>query len=450
MTTSNGSNRRRPIAAALALLTVALGACATSRTLAVSPAEIPALEQRIAVNPNDGEAVVRYAAALFAADDCQAATPVGERAILLRPRDVTGPLVVGQCLERGGSFEEALSLYSQFEQAYGDTPSGDLLRARASSVTRMVARARARAAIAMEDSLAAGELDPDAMGVLPLVVEGTPDVQSLSLGLANMITSDLALVGRFRLVERLELGAIVDELQLSRTGRVAPETALRVGRFTRAGRMLQGVMAGGPEEATSLTADISLSTGEILQADPQRGPFEDLLRLEKQLVLDIVDRLGYELTPTERQRVLENGTGSLIAFLAYSRGLLAEEMGDYDAAAQHFQEATRADPGFQEAGRRLGTVVASSVALNAPPADVPVLVQQTTEALASVGSVVVGTGFIDALSGSLLTSIGDIAGMQAERINLPGGRELGQLTRPAETPPITFRAVIRISIPIGE
>jgi tetratricopeptide (TPR) repeat protein len=450
MTTLNGSTRPRPFAALLALLTVVLGGCATSRTLAVSPAEIPDLEQRLAQNPNDGEAAVRYAAALLAADNCEAAAPAGERAILLRPRDVTGPLVVGYCLEQAGSFEEARSLYSQFEQAYGDTPSGDVLRARASAATRVVARARARAAIAMEDSLVAQDVDPDAMGVLPLVVEGSPDVQSLSLGLATMITSDLALVGRFRLVERLELGAIADELALSRTERVAPETALRVGRFTRAVRMLQGVMAGGPEEATSLTADISLSTGEVLQADPQRGPFDDILRLEKQLVLDIVDRLGYELTPTERQRILENGTGSLIAFLAYSRGLWAEEMGDYDLAAQHFAEATRADPGFQDASRRLGAAVASGVVLSAPLTDVPVLAEQAAEAIASVGTSSVSLEFIDAAAGSLLTSIGDIAGMQAERINLPGGRELAQLTRPIQTPPITFRATIRISIPIGQ
>jgi tetratricopeptide (TPR) repeat protein len=449
MTSSNGSNPPRPLPAALTLLTVALGGCATAN-LGVTPAEIPALEQRIAANPNDGEAVVRYAAALYAADDCEAAAPVAEQAILLRPRDVTGPLVAGRCMEAAGNLEDARTLYSQFSQAYGDTPSGDLLRARQTAVTRMLARARVRAAIEMEDSLAASDADPDAMGVLPLVVEGEPDVQSLSLGLANMITSDLALVGRFRLVERMELGAIMDELALSRGERVAPSTALRVGRFTRAGRMLQGVMAGGPGQQTSLTADISLTTGELLEADPQRGPFDDLLRMEKQLVLNIVDRLGYQLTPTEQQRVLENGTQSMIAFLAYSRGLLAEEMGDYDAAAQHFGEAARADPGFQEATQRLGSVVAETVISNAPAGDVPVLVQQTAEAIASVGTSSMSMEFIDAVSGSLLTSIGDIAGMQAERINLPGGRELAQLTRPIQTPPLTFRAVIRISIPIGQ
>jgi tetratricopeptide (TPR) repeat protein len=302
----------------------------------------------------------------------------------------------------------------------------------------------------MEDSLAAAaDRDPDALGVLPVVVAGGPDVQALSLGLASMITSDLALVNRFRLVERLELGAIMDELELSRGDRVAPATAVRVGRITRAGRMLQGLMSGGPDEETTLSADISLATGEIFEADPQRGSFDDLLRLEKQLVLGVVDRLGYELTPAERQRVLDNGTGSLIAFLAYSRGLLAEEAGDYQAAAQHFAEAARVDPDFQEARSRMGVALATELVLSYPPSDLPLLAQRTQEALSSI-SLTASTASFDPVAGSLLTSIGDIAGMQAERINLPGGRELGQLTRPVQVPPINFRAVIRISIPIGE
>jgi hypothetical protein len=83
------------------------------------------------------------------------------------------------------------------------------------------------------------------------------------------------------------------------------------------------------------------------------------------------------------------------------------------------------------------------------PADLPILVQRTQSALTSVGTAGLGSVFINPLVGSLITSIWDIAGRQAERITLPGGREIGQLTKPNVTPPTTFRAVIRISIPIG-
>lgn len=438
--------------AVLGAFAVAAGSCATGG-MTVSPAEIPELEQGLTANSEDADLVVRYAAALFADGNCVAAAPVARKAMQLKPESAVGPLVAGQCLEREGRFGEAVSLYGSFEDAHGESPEVDVVRARHYAAATEEARAQAQAAVLQEESLAE-QNDPDAMGILPLVVVGDSTLQPLSLGLAQMITSDLALLGRFRLVERLELKAIMEELQLSESERIDPSTAVRVGRFTRAGRMMQGVMTGRPDEEASLGATVALATGEALEAERQSGPFDDLLRLEKQMVLGIADRLGYQLSEAERQRVLENGTGSLIAFLSFSRGLMAEELGDFEAAALHFADAVRADPDFQEARRRLGTSVATNVATGSTPGEITTLVDQ---AAAGVGALLgeVGspwsTGIIDPLVGSVGSSISDLAGMQGE---LPGsgsgsGRELNQLIKPNDPPPPIFRTVIRITLPIG-
>jgi tetratricopeptide (TPR) repeat protein len=423
--------------------------------MTVSPAEIPELEQRLVANSTDADLVVRYAAALFANGDCAAAAPVARQAMQLKPESAVGPLVAGQCLEREGRHGDAVSLYSSFEEAHGESPEVDVVRARHYAAATEAARAQAQAAVLQEESLAA-QNDPDAMGILPLVVVGDSSLQPLSLGLAQMITSDLALLGRFRLVERLELKAIMEELELSESERIDPNTAARVGRFTRAGRMMQGVMTGRPDDEASLGATVALATGEALEAERQSGPFDDLLRLEKQMVLGIADRLGYQLSEAERQRVLENGTASLIAFLAFSRGLMAEELGDFEAAALHFADAVRADPDFQEARQRLGTSVATNVATASTPGEITTLVDQAT---AEVGSLLAGvgtawsTGIIDPFVGSVDSSISDLAGMQGE-IGGPGdgdrGRELNQLMKPNDPPPPIFRTVIRITLPIGQ
>jgi hypothetical protein len=215
-------------------------------------------------------------------------------------------------------------------------------------------------------------------------------------------------------------------------------------------------MTGRPDDEASLGATVALATGEALEAERQSGPFDDLLRLEKQMVLGIADRLGYQLSEAERQRVLENGTASLIAFLAFSRGLMAEELGDFEAAALHFADAVRADPDFQEARQRLGTSVATNVATASTPGEITTLVDQAT---AEVGSLLAGvgtawsTGIIDPFVGSVDSSISDLAGMQGE-IGGPGdgdrGRELNQLMKPNDPPPPIFRTVIRITLPIGQ
>jgi hypothetical protein len=79
------------------------------------------------------------------------------------------------------------------------------------------------------------------------------------------------------------------------------------------------------------------------------GTFQQLLDLEKQLVINLTAQLGIQLTDAERQRILRQGPRNLAAFLAYSQGLDALDRGDYRAAASAFSASVRADPNFQAA-----------------------------------------------------------------------------------------------------
>jgi hypothetical protein len=98
--------------------------------------------------------------------------------------------------------------------------------------------------------------------------------------------------------------------------------------------------------------------------------------MEKAAVIDLARQMGYELSEAERQRILENGTQNLAAFLAYSRGLEAEDAGNYRAASQHYAEAVRSDPGFQAAREAYQTVVTVPDVLQAEPAAVSVLASE--------------------------------------------------------------------------
>jgi TolB-like protein len=214
---------------------------------------------------------------------------------------------------------------------------------------REQAAARARLAIQNETQLAQQATDPNTIAVLPLDVAGDTSYQALSRGLAQILTSDLALIQRFRLVERLQLTELLDELNLSQGARVDPSTAARVGRLVQAGRMVHGLAAIPAEGDARLEASVVQSTGEVTPSEAVTGRFRDLLRMEKDLVVALSARLGYTLSEAERGVILENGTQNLTAFLAYSRGLLAEDLGDFSRAAAYFSQAVQADPGFQQA-----------------------------------------------------------------------------------------------------
>ncbi len=335
-----------------AIATCAAAACSTVRVSEVSPSEIPVLEQRLAQEPEDASLLLRYAAALYSAERCDTATAVARSGMRRQPANAIGPLIVGQCLERSGEYDQAIAVYRSYLAAHRDQRGAAAVSGRELLAVRAKAAADARTALGRESELAQVAGDPNVVAVLPLEIAGDSMYQPLSRGLAQILTSDLALLQRFRMVERLQIGAVMDELQLAQTERVDPATASRVGRLVQAGRMVQGLAAIPPEGQTRLEAAVVASTGAVTGSESVTGRLRDLMRMEKDLVIGLAARLGYLLSEAERQLILENGTQNLMAFLAYSRGVIEEERGNYAAAAEYFAEAVREDPGFDMARDR--------------------------------------------------------------------------------------------------
>ena len=350
-----------------AVVALVLAACA-GRPLAVSTAEIPELEARLAERPNDGDVLLRYSAALFAGGQCDSARVVAAAGSRLRPGSALGPLVIGQCFEAEGDFDAAIASYDAFLARDPNARGASSIGARRLSAIRTRATSRAQDALARETDFQPG--DPQTLAVLPLDIVGDERYEPLSRGLAELMTADLALLERFRMVERLQVQALFDEMALSQTERVDQATAVRMGRMLQAGRLVQGVAAIPDDADMQLSASVVQSDGQVVSAATQEGRLNDLLQLEKNVVLDLAARLGYQLSEAERQLILENGTANLTAFLAYSEGLAAEDLGDYVGAAAFYQQAVQADPGFQQARSHYRAAAATPTVQQASAGDV--------------------------------------------------------------------------------
>jgi tetratricopeptide (TPR) repeat protein len=360
----------------LSLVVVGLLVACAPHPAPLSPAELSNLEAQAAREPNNGTVQLRYAAALRAADRCADALPVARRGMALASNDALGPLVVGSCLEVDGRYDDAIATYRAYLAVNAEGRGAGAIRARELLAERASATAAAREAVAHEADLAQQPADPQTLAVLPLRVVGDSTYQPLSRGLAQMLTSDLALLERFRLVERMRLGALLDEMNLGQTGRVDPATAARVGHLVRAGRMVQGLANIPAQGAVRLEASVVQGTGEVTSPTQTQGRLHDLLRLEKDLVVGVAAQLGYRLSEAERTAILENGTQNLTAFLAYSQGLEAEDRGDYAQAARYYQSAVQADPSFRQAREGFQAATAAPGAQTASAADAPVLASQ--------------------------------------------------------------------------
>jgi tetratricopeptide (TPR) repeat protein len=395
----------------------------------VSPNEIPALERQLTAAPDDGDLLLRYAAALYAAEQCDSARVVARKGMAAEPAKALGPLVLGQCLEQVGELEEAVAVYGGFLAAHPDRPGSSAVRARQSIARRERAVAVARSALAREAELAEVPAEPTTLAVLPIDIVGDSVYAPLSRGLAELLATDLALLQRFRMVERLQVGALLSEMELTQAGRVDATTAVRLGRMLRAGRMVQGLATIPPRGTTRLEATVVMSTGEVLAPARQSGKVKDLLDMEKELVVDIARQLGYQLSQAELQLILESGTRNLAAFLAFSRGLEAEDRGDYQAASQHYAEAVRADPGFDAAREAYQTSVAAPDVVQAEPAAVTVL--------ASAPPTPTQPLFEPPLGDPLSSAVVDVASTQAEAASPTTAPVSTGTTTAASQPPPT-------------
>ena len=423
-----------------------VSACAPSPA-PISPAELDELAARTAREPANGPLLLRYAAALRAADRCDDAMPPARRGMELAPQDALGPLVLGQCLELAEQYDEALQVYRAFLAAHQDGPGVGAIRARAGLALRASAVRGARLALAREDELTQQPADPQTVAVLPVQVLGDSTYQPLSRGLAQMLTSDLALLQRFRLVERMRVGTLLDELQLGQGSHVDPASAARVGRLIRAGRMVQGLAQIPGEQNVRLEASVVLGTGEVSAPARTQGRLRDLLNMEKELVVGLATGLGYSLSEAERQAILENGTRNLTAFLAYSRALEAEDRGDYQAAARYYQAAVRADPSFRQARDGYASSSGSETALSSSAADAPVLAGQDMAPPASEFTEPMGTALgstVTDLSPTTSETTNAIAGTSSNAGTTATTTTTSTPPPPSVVPPATVIGTIRI------
>jgi hypothetical protein len=146
---------------------------------------------------------------------------------------------------------------------------------------------------------------------------------------------------------------VLDELALQQSGQTDSTSNVRAGRLLRAGRLVQGsILQVDSAQLRVDAAVVDVPTAQVHGVAQGADQLEQLFALEKRLALDLFGQLGVTLTVAERNAIEERPTRSLAAFLAFSRGLAAEDEGRYDDASRFYRDAARIDPGFGAAAAR--------------------------------------------------------------------------------------------------
>ncbi len=351
------SARSRSIRGTFTLLLVwaaAAGCASTGGAPAVPTAqELPALEDQLGRNPSDVPTMVQLGAGYREAGRLDDARVLLERARETEPENGAATLFLGLTYEDLNRYADAGSVY----EAYLELPGAalqDQVAARVPIVRRNELQQVLAATLVNEEDRDVAEVDPAAVAVFPFLYRGlNPEYRPLSRALSAMLITDLSQTDRLRVLERLEVQVLMDELALEETGVVDPGTAVRSGLLLGAGNVIQGAI-GGSQEVVSLEASVVGVGGDVPDAPPvtDEDAAERLFDMQKRVALGLYAALGIELTVAEREAVERRWTTNLVALLEFGQGLEAEDARDYARAAGHFRRAAELDPNFQEAGER--------------------------------------------------------------------------------------------------
>lgn len=364
------------------------------------------LSGRLAANPGSGAANRDLGIWYYKANRFQEARVPLEKARQIDPKDGVAALYAGLAAEQAKDYAAAKNAYNAYLAVGKTSRVKNDIRARLVVVTKEEAKAAAKDAVSKEAQIAQVQGSPTVIAVLPFTINSTnPDYQPLQVGLADLVISDLAKVKRVTVVERDKIQAISDEIALVKGGNIDATSAVRAGKLIQAGSIVKGSLLN-TQGANFTMSSVTVSTatsGQVGAGLNENRTMDQLFSAEKDLVGQTFKDLGITLTPAEQQDVDRRPTSSLNAFLAYSRGLMAEDAGRLDEAARFFESARSQDPGFGAALQR----AQSAAAANQGTAKVEAGLRGTSEGQ-TASAAATGSSSGAALSTTLNTVIGDV------------------------------------------
>jgi len=196
------------------------------------------------------------------------------------------------------------------------------------------------------------------IGVLPFVNGGSygleaEDFQAFEVGLQQMLITELSMNSGLRLVERGRLRDLIEEQDLGASGRVDANTAARIGELIGAKYMILGGFVDWYSDLRIDARVVDVETSEIIKTQRVRDDRENMY----DIVVELANAMtrGLNLPALSRQAFNERKEREVPeeAVRLYTKGLLYQDRGDTERAAELFSQAQRVFPEYTEAEEAL-------------------------------------------------------------------------------------------------
>ncbi|MDE3058792.1 MAG: tetratricopeptide repeat protein [Bacteroidota bacterium] len=278
-----------------------------------------------------------------------------EQSLKLDPEDDQAVYYLASCYEAVFEYAKAIQYYRRYNELTIFGEYKQLVEARIKVLFRQQMDIEAKQALLEESRLDVAKIPSNTVAVLYFNNLGSQhDLDPLQKGLAEMMITDLSKVKSLRVVERLRLEKLMEELNLANTDLVDERTAPRLGKLLGAYHLIKGSFFDLTSEKVRIDALIAQTrTGAVDATTDIAGNVTDFFRLEKELVFKIIGEMGVKLSDEERESILTVPTENFFAFLQYSQGMDYEDKGMYAQAVQSYQKAVQTDPKFAQAKSNL-------------------------------------------------------------------------------------------------
>jgi|WetSurMetagenome_2_1015567.scaffolds.fasta_scaffold05696_2 tetratricopeptide (TPR) repeat protein len=258
---------------------------------------------------------------------------------------------LGLIFERTGENDKAIRVYGAAANLQGDGRTKRLIRDRLGVLIDRQLADDARRAVRGEDTLSVRSLPENSIAVINF--NGAylpPEFQPMALGMAEFVAMDLSKISELKVLERVKINVILDELKLGESSYTDSRQAPRMGRLLGSRKIVLGTVTGAGESGFRIDGRlVDTADGKASGTQSNEGNLDRFFEVEKKFVFALLDTLGIAISRTERDAIERVPTESFLAFMAYSKGLSYEKQGLYGEAESSFRDAAARDPGFGEA-----------------------------------------------------------------------------------------------------
>ena len=395
---------------------------------------IPVLVRKIRTNPKDWNTLRELGIILVKLRDYKRGRILLERTLRLNPQDPQTVFYYGLSLEFCNEEKRAFNVYRNYSKFPRLSRYRRMSQARYDFLNRKMMRQEAKALLRQEGQLGTKAFSPKSIAVFPFSYQGSDmNYATLGKGLSEMIITDLSQVKGLKLIERIRLQTLLEEMKLEQTGLMDTKTAPRFGQLLSAGQIICGAYDILSEDRFRM--DVELWNLFQSQSPPlavnRTDNLNRLFTMEKRIVLGVIGKMGIELTPLERERIMRVPTRNMQAFMAYCMGLEKQDAGLFEEAAASFTRAATLDPRFEmaeqkaqesksmkEAGTGKETVLASLDEIESQVISSPVVDDLVGDRLQII-STNIGSNFVPGQENRKATEEATTAGADVGLENLP-------------------------------